>query len=88
MMWGMPYEQYEHTVDMSTLSGKGRDFWGFGRNDLVYQGHFLFAEGINLYVAHRGLIKVLPVMLLRGFMAPEETADEIALAIACDGSAN
>ena len=87
-MWGIPYDQYEHTVEMSTLSGTGRDFWGFGRNDLVYRGHFLFAEGINFYVAHQGRVKVLPVMLLKGFMASEDIADEITLAIACDGSAN
>ncbi len=88
MEWGIPYEQYEHTVEMSTLSAQGSDFWGFGRNDLVYSGQFLFAEGINLYVAHGGKVKVLPVMLLRGFMAPEAISGEITLAMACDGSAN
>lgn len=76
-MWGIPYEEYMLFHEMSTMGAGGQDFYGFGHDDRVYAGTYLFIEGETLYVASEGRIRILPKMLLEGFMASEEVAADL-----------
>lgn len=76
-MWGMSYEEYLLRYEPSTWNAATHDFVGFGTDGRVYGGFLILISGDNLYIAAKEGIRILPKMLLRGFLATEEVAEEV-----------